>query len=158
MRSDECGHAPRARSRGVITGGHARASHGYSLLEALIALAVLAVLASVAVVSFSGQQLRSRRVEATVALLNVAVEQERAYARDQRYHDSLTGVPPGGLGLRDTTDGGRFRIELDTSTEGDTFEVIATAIGAQAADTHCAEFRLDATGRRSATHADCWNR
>ena len=157
MRSDRR-QGTNARSRSVVAGGRVRAGRGYSLFEALVALAVLAILASVAVVSFSRQQLRSRRVEATVALLSVAVEQERAFARDQRYHASLTGVPPAGLGLRDTTDSGWFQIELETSAEGDTFEAIATAIGAQAADTHCAEFRLDATGRRGATSADCWNR
>lgn len=146
----------RSRCNACITSSWARDSAGYSLLEALVALAVLAILASVAVVSFGGQQLRSRRVEATVALLNVAVEQERAYASDQRYRASLTGVPPAGLGLRDTTDNGHFRIELTTTAQGDSFEAIATAIGAQAADTHCAEFRLDATGRRSATNVDCW--
>lgn len=138
--------------------GRVRKGLGYSLLEALVALAVLAILASVAGAAFSGQQLRSRRVQATVALLNVAVEQERAYASDQRYRASLTGAPPAGLGLRDTTDDGRFRIELRTTAQGDSFEAIATAIGAQAADKRCAEFRLDATGRRSATSADCWSR
>jgi type IV pilus assembly protein PilE len=129
---------------------------GYSLLEVLVAMALIAILASIAVTSFSRQQLRSRRIEATVALLNVAVEQERAYASDQSYRASLTAAPPAGLGLRDTTEHGAYRIELKTSEAGDTFEVIATAIGTQAADQHCAEFRLDATGRRGATNADCW--
>jgi type IV pilus assembly protein PilE len=128
---------------------------GLSLLELVVALAVVAVLVTFAMPAFRGQQLRARRAEAVTALLAVAVQQERAYARDGRYQANLTAGPPAGLGLPAETPGGRFQITLRTTPDGSGFVATADAAGDQVADSRCLSFEIDESGRRSATRPEC---
>lgn len=141
---------------------------GFSLTELLVALAILGVLAAAAVPVWNRQAERARRLDATEALLRIAVLQERFHFDQGRYAGAaeLAAAPPAGLGMRGT---GRGYYRLNVQTAGDDpaagYEASATADpqGAQAGDEQCRMFTLDSTGRRAAETAGgedsseaCW--
>jgi len=129
---------------------------GFTLIEALIAVAVAAILAALAWPSFIGALQRSRRIEATAALLQVQLAQERWRSGHAAYAADLAT-----LGL-DATAGRHYRLAI-TASAAHRYTVVATAIGSQAGDTACTSFvlTLDAgrTTMASTGHADagaCW--
>lgn len=137
-------------------GAHAP-QRGWSLLELLAVVAVVTILTLAAVPGYRAAMLRTHRGEATAALLALAAAQEHFHRQQQRYASEIEAAPPDGLGLEPVTAGGRYSIAI-TAADAATFAATATAQGRQAQDTHCAEFRIDATGARTATSADCWTR
>jgi len=139
------------------------ARSGMTLLELLIVLVVVGVLASLAVPAYRGHLLRTHRVEAIGALLALAAAQEKFYLQHDRYaaQAELSPAPPGGLGIAARSNDGRYALAIEGADAGG-FTATAQAIGGQAADTACAEFRIDAAGERSATNGAgsaaprCW--
>lgn len=116
------------------------------------------ILAAVAIPGYRRHILRTHRTEAMAALLSLAAAQEKYYLQHDTYagQGDLATAPPGGLGLQATTRHGWYAIEIAAGADTESFAATATAIGGQAADTHCAAFALDQAGTRTATHADCW--
>ena len=82
-------------------------SGGFSLTELLVALAILALLAAAATPLWLQQLERARRLDATDALLRVAVLQERFHFENGRYARAgeLAPSPPAGLGVGGTERG-----------------------------------------------------
>lgn len=130
---------------------------GMTLIELMIVVVIVAVLASIAVPSYRQYVVRSHRTEAKSALLALAASQEKFYLQNNRYaeDDELTAAPPAGLGLPDTTDNGWYTVEI-SAADAEGFAATATKAGAQASDTHCAEFSINQAGVRGATNDDCW--
>jgi type IV pilus assembly protein PilE len=126
---------------------------GVTLIELMIVIVVVAILASIAVPSYRQYVLRSHRVEAKTALLNLAAAQEKFYLENNTYatNAELATAPPDGLGLAATTENGWYTIAIANGADATTFSATATAAGAQTADTDCATFTLTAQGVRSAT-------
>ncbi len=149
--------------------GAARAG-GFSLTELLVALAILALLAAVAAPIWNRQMEQTRRLDATDALLRIAVAQERYYLENGRYANAaeLAATPPAGLGITGT-ERGYYSLELQ-ALEGDPAlgyqaRAIARRPGVQAGDETCRILALDSTGQRSAETAGgedssraCWSR
>jgi type IV pilus assembly protein PilE len=136
---------------------------GMSLSELLVVVAISAVLATIAVPGYRVYLLRSHRVEATAALLQLSAAQEQFYLQHNTYTDELTTAAPGGLGLQGVTQNGFYEIAVD-SADAAGFQATARARGGQADDTHCAAFTLDEAGARTARNRneaavrDCWSR
>jgi len=60
-------------------------SHGFSMIELMVALVVLLLLSTIAYANLGSYVVKSRRVEAQVALLELMQEQERHYSRHHTY-------------------------------------------------------------------------
>ena len=145
-----------------------RDAWGFSLTELLVALAILALLAAAATPLWIKQLERARRLDATDALVRVAVRQERFYFENGRYvrAGELAAPPPAGLGIAGT-ERGYYELRLQSPVgpiaDGFTVEAVADPQGPQAGDDQCSVLSIDSTGRRASENADgedstdaCW--
>lgn len=131
---------------------------GMTLIELMIVVVVVAILASIAIPNYRSYVLRSHRVEAKTALLQLAAAQEKFYLQSNTYaaNSALTTAPPAGLGLQATTKNGWYTITIDNATAA-TFSATATAAGSQTADSDCTTFTINALGVKSGgPAATCW--
>lgn len=145
-----------------------RTDRGFSLTELLVALAILALLAAAATPLWVRQIERARRLDATDALMRVAVLQERFYFENGRYARAgeLGAPPPAGLGVAGTERGYyqlRLRAPEGGLSGGFAVEAIAAPEGPQAGDGQCRVLSIDSTGRRASESAGgedttdaCW--
>lgn len=130
-----------------------------TLIELMIVVVVIAVLASIAIPSYRQYVLRSHRVEAKAALLNLAAAQEKFYLQNNTYatDSQLATAPPNGLGLSTPTEHGWYEIDIIAAdATGFSATATATSTDGQDTDTHCMSFTIDSTGLKTATNADCW--
>lgn len=145
-----------------------RSTRGFSLTELLVTLAILALLTAAATPLWLKQLERARRLDATDALMRVAVLQERFHFESGRYARAgeLAVPPPEGLGVAGTERGYyqlRLRAPEGGLSDGFTVEAIADLDGPQAGDGQCRVLSVDSTGRRASESAggqdttkDCW--
>ena len=145
-----------------------RSTRGFSLTELLVTLAILALLAAAATPLWLKQLERARRLDATDALMRVAVLQERFHFESGRYARAgeLAVPPPEGLGVAGTERGYyqlRLRAPEGVFAGGFAVEAIADPQGPQAGDGQCRVLSVDSTGRRASesaggedTTSDCW--
>lgn len=145
-----------------------RGARGFSLTELLVTLAILALLAAAATPLWIKQLERARRLDATDALVRVAVLQERFHFENGRYARAgeLAAPPPAGLGVAGTERGYyqlRLRAPEGGLAGGFAAEAVADPEGPQGGDDQCRVLSIDSTGRRSAENADgqdsteaCW--
>lgn len=126
---------------------------GFSLLELMVALAVAAVLAAVAVPGYSELARRSLRQDARLALLRVQHHQERHFTQHLAYASSLEGHGAGALGLATRSDRGYYLLGLAADAQGYFATARVDPSGRQAADSRCAQLRIDQTGLRQVADA-----
>ena len=65
---------------------------GFTLVELMVSLAIVGVLSAAALPTYQGVVHRSQRTDARLALLWIQYQQERHYAVNNTYADSLTGL------------------------------------------------------------------
>ncbi|MCH8537157.1 MAG: prepilin-type N-terminal cleavage/methylation domain-containing protein [Alkalimonas sp.] len=128
---------------------------GITLIELCIALVILALLAGIAYPSYVEVVLRSHRAEASETLLALAGRQELYFAEFRYYSSSLSS-----LGVTEAvTPSGRYQLSMDVASDGMSYQLVAVAVGAQAADTECQSFSLNHLGQRNEglSYSDsCW--
>jgi len=140
-------------------------SHGFSLLELMMAAGITAILASIGWASCSQVLQRVRRTDARIALLRIQHAQEMYYARHNHYAATLDAGQ--GLALSARSDAGDYELALSTGADGQGYlaTAVVSASGRQFGDHDCHSLSVDAVGTRSSTDsagrtaaetAACW--
>ncbi len=134
---------------------------GFSLMELLITVVIIGIVVSIGYPSYMEHTKKTRRTEATGALLNVAGAQEKFFMQDNQYTAELDADGLAlNLGAGDTTQNGYYSISIDLPEDGG-FVATATLENPDS-DPKCKTFTLDHTGLRGATNqggaaaTDCW--
>jgi len=134
-------------------------SRGFTLLEVVITCAIVAILAAIAYPSYINSVQKSRRSEATAALLGVASQLERFSTE----HGGSYALATLGTGLNavyaDHTENSYYNLSLANKT-ATTYTVQAAPTGAQAADP-CGTLTYTESGIKNVTggtwtNAQCW--
>lgn len=134
---------------------------GFSLSELMITVLLIGILAGIAYPSYIDQIMKSRRGDASAALLNTLVKQETYYA----YHGVYT-ADMSELGFSAdpaTSEKGFYQIDGVINGTAQSFTLTATRLGIQTDDTVCGDFTLTNTGVKSAANntesnpaQNCW--
>lgn len=157
-----------------------RDSRGFTLVELMIVVVVVSILMAIAVPSYNSYVLRSHRVEAKTALLDLAGREERYLSTSQTgaYYTNLNTALGYPAAFPATVGSGYYTVSVcqiggpgatacvgtHTTQTAPAYEIDATAIGTQVNDLQCATFSVDNTGQQWAyTSAGvpntqyCWN-
>lgn len=126
---------------------------GFSLIELMIAVVIVAIIAAVAVPSYQDSVRKSRRADASIALGNLQMTQEKYRANNATY-GTLAEV--GGAG---TSTGGYYTITVsDNTATGYILTATAVAGSSQASDTGCTAMTLTQAGEATTygPSITCW--
>lgn len=145
---------------------------GLTLVELMITLAVLAFLSAVAIPMYQAQVLKSRRIDARSALMELALLQEREFSVWGGYSEPDAAVanvtaddnlPAPDANSTFMDDLARIADEygdfynFDVTATDTTFTITATQKPNQTGDTACATLSIDQTGTKGATNVNlCW--
>lgn len=131
--------------------------NGFTLMELMIVVAIIGILASIAYPSYLEQVRKSRRADATGALMGLAGAMERGYTENGNYlgaaknadGDAVNTGSPGFFPDKSPVDGPDtfYRLRIDVATaDGYTLNAIPT--GAQSGD-KCGTLTLTQDGTRN---------
>lgn len=136
-----------------------RFTHGFTLIELMIAVVIAGVLAAIAFPSYQSYVRKSRRADAHAALQTLQLAQERYRTNHTSYAADLAALP-GGLTL---SADGHYQLSIDSgSATSSAYTVRATAVtgSSQAADEGCTQIWLAWASNAATYHPSirCWNR
>ena len=129
---------------------------GFTLIEALLAVAIAAILASIALPSYREQVAKSRRLGAQAKLYSAAQFMERYYTGNHRYDQDATGQAIALPTPLQQTEDGAYALRVLTP-DRDSYTLMATPAAAQLND-RCGVLSLSHTGLQGASQPDCWRR
>ncbi len=120
---------------------------GVTLIELVITIAIIGIIASFAYPSYQDSVMKSRRTDATSALLRLQMDQEKHRANNPTYATSVTGGGVAGLGWdSDVTDNGYYRVVTGNTAAGFTATATAVIGKSQENDTLCTTISIDQDG------------
>jgi type IV pilus assembly protein PilE len=139
---------------------------GFTLIELMVTVVIATILLSIAVPAYTSQVRKSRRTDARTAVLDLAGREERFFSISNNYSQTATDL--GYAQFPATVGGGYYNVSVQAITAAPpvpaSFQVTATAIGAQLSDTQCKSFTVDNLGRQTALDGSgtdstqsCWN-
>lgn len=127
---------------------------GFTLIEIMIVVAIIGILASIAYPSYQEYVLRGNRVEGMALLNDAAARQERYYAQNNTYADTVAK-----LGIPARSNNGLYTLAISDTTAS-TYTLTAAPGGAQVKDTKCGTLGLNQAGTKTKTGtaalSDCW--
>ncbi len=130
-------------------------SHGFTLIEVMIALAIISILAAIAIPSYQSSVLKGGRAEGKSALLDTAQRLERCFSEFNAYNNANCPSFPNPV----PTENGRYAIAFSAVT-ATTYTLQAMPQSAQAGDTQCGTLTLNQAGAKTesgtGTVAECW--
>ena len=141
---------------------------GFTLVELMIVLAIVCILGALAYPTYAGYNVRVKRVEGQVALIDAMQRQERYHLQHHTYV-AFSADEPGSDGFAwwSGTRASASAYELDAHAcpgreIGECVEIRArpgtARVDARFRDPDCGALTLDSTGRQGAEHAEarCW--
>lgn len=136
---------------------------GFSLIELMIVVAIVGILAAIAYPSYNEAVNRSKRAEATAALLEAAQALERYYSVNNTYLNAGADALAAVFVARAPASGSQnYAIAAQGNPTATTYLLRATRAGSMAADA-CGDFQLSHAGERSLAAGtntkaldDCW--
>lgn len=131
-----------------------RKQGGFTLIELMVVVAIIGILAAIAIPSYQDYVLRGNRTEGMALLSDAAARQERYYAQNNTYADTLAK-----LGLQESSNNNLYTLTI-SNTSSTTYTLTAAPKGAQLKDTKCGSLGLNQAGVKTKTGtaalSDCW--
>ena len=116
-----------------------QAQRGFTLIELMVTVSIAGILSSVALPSFENVLHKARRTDALVASMQVQAAQERFRSNAASYGTLADIRVPA------RSAAGHYTLEVAANT-ADSYELLATATGAQSRDAACRHMKLTSTG------------
>jgi type IV pilus assembly protein PilE len=124
---------------------------GFSVIEILVVLVIIAILMLVVLPNFSSAGSTVKRQDAYTALTKLAFEEERFFAQNQTYTDTLSDLNSNyGTSANTfmTDERGENNYQITVTATENTYKLVATAVNDQTNDTYSA-FILDHLGNQT---------
>lgn len=137
-------------------------SSGFTMIELMVVLAIMAIITVVAFPSYQQSMRKTRRADAVSAALAVQVAQERFRANCPLYAQNLGTANNCATSTADApseSEQGFYDLTIAATPTGNAYTIVATAKGAQAADTGCTTMQIAFSGgsaNGTRTPAICW--
>ncbi|MFK5949107.1 MAG: type IV pilin protein [Methylococcales bacterium] len=136
---------------------------GFTLIELMVVVAIIGILASIAYPSYQDSVTKSRRRDATGALVGLANAMERYYTENNTYTGAAgtVGTPadtgaPRIFSIKSPIDGSDKYYDLKIqAANANTYTLRATPFGSQVSDS-CGNLELTQTGAKTPTTSGCW--
>ena len=128
---------------------------GFTLIEVMMAVVIIGILAAIAFPSYREYVLRGHRSEGVALLSEAAARQERYYAQNNTYADSVAK-----LSMDADSDNDYYRLSV-VAADATSYTLLATAINSQVDDLKCGNLGLNEQSVKTETGtaadaADCW--
>ncbi|MCE2570090.1 type IV pilin protein [Motilimonas eburnea] len=120
-------------------------NNGFTLIEVLIVVAIIGILTAIALPSYRAHVMTSNRVDAQMALTEMAQIFERSYARQGVYPSAVPSISVPSS----------YTFSLTTSSDPDLFTLTATPDTAQSSD-ECGTLTINQAGVLGADKTHCW--
>jgi type IV pilus assembly protein PilE len=138
---------------------------GFTLIEVMVVVAIIALLATIAVPSYLDHVRKGRRADAITRISQIQQAQERWRANNAAYGTLAD------LGVSATNADGFYSLSVSSNTAA-SYQILATATGAQSSDANCRFMSLTMSGgnmmfasgstssvaNAAAANKQCWNR
>ncbi len=133
-----------------------RISKGFTLIEVMIVVAIIGILAAIAYPSYDEYVKRGNRVEGQAFLNDAAARQERYYAQNYKYADSIAKLY-GTSGTTRSSETDKYTLSMAVVAGDAGYTLTASQ---QFNDSKCGNLTLNAAGARGASGSEgveyCW--